>query len=179
MIQVEDIQELHREAMDLAEMASVAKLKGDPENAENLLREAYKKESDSAKMLVDDYDFEPTRSILFRSAASLAMECNDFRGAERLIAFGLSGNPPEEIADELRDLLDKLNIRRHLENDKKASSKTKRELFIGEWLFGSGNYYATTISDKRNGVVVGVGKDPKQSTERAYKAWKKKAKKTE
>jgi len=114
MILVEDIQELHREAMDLAEMAFIAKLKGDLENAENLLREAYKKESDSAKLLVDEYDFEPTRSILFRSAASLAIECNDIRGAERLIAFGLAGNPPEEIAEELRDLLEKVNSKRHI-----------------------------------------------------------------
>ena len=114
MIVVEDIQELHREAMDLAEMAFIAKLKGDPEGAENLLREAYKKESDSAKLLVDEYDFEPTRSILYRSAASLAIECNDVRGAERLIAFGLAGNPPEEIAEELRDLLERVNLQRHL-----------------------------------------------------------------
>ena len=114
MILVEDIQELHREAMDLAEMAFIAKLKGDPESAENLLREAYRKESNSAKLLVDEYDFEPTRSILFRSAASLAIECNDVRGAERLIAFGLAGNPPEEIAEELRDLLEKVNSKRHI-----------------------------------------------------------------
>jgi len=114
MIVVEDIQELHREAMDLAEMAFVAKLKGDPEGAENLLREAYKKESDSAKLLVDEYDFEPTRSILYRSAASLAIECNDVRGAERLIAFGLAGNPPEEIAEELRDLFEVMDSKRRL-----------------------------------------------------------------
>jgi hypothetical protein len=123
MILVEDIQELHKEAMDLAEMAFVAKLKGDPESAENLLREAYKKESDSAKLLVDEYDFEPTRSILFRSAASLAMECNDLQGAEELIAFGLSGNPPEEIAEELRDLLEKVNFQ-----TRKSSKSSRRNI---------------------------------------------------
>jgi len=123
MIVVEDIQELHREAMDLVEMAFIAKLKGDPESAENLLREAYKKESDSAKLLVDEYDFEPTRSILYRSAASLAMECNDLQGAEELIAFGLSGNPPEEIAEELRDLLEKVNFQ-----TRKSSKSSRRNI---------------------------------------------------
>jgi hypothetical protein len=112
---IQNIQELHKEAMDLAEMAFIAKLKGDLKSAENLLIEAYKKESDSAKLLVDEYDFEPTRSILYRSAASLAIECNDVRGAERLIAFGLAGNPPEEIAEELRDLLEKVNSKRHID----------------------------------------------------------------
>jgi len=109
MILAEIIQKLHKTAMDLAEMAYVAKLEGDLKKAEDLLRKAYKKESDSTKLLVDECDFEPTRSILYRSAASLAMECNDLRGAEELIAFGLSGNPPEEIAEELRDLFEKVN----------------------------------------------------------------------
>lgn len=115
MIEVENIQELHKEAMDLAEMAFIAKLKGDYKNSEKFLREAYKKESSSAKLLMDEFSFEPTRSILCRSAASLAIECNDLRGAERLIALGLAGNPPEEIAEELRDLLERVNFQRHLD----------------------------------------------------------------
>ena len=36
--------------------------------------------------------------------------CQEFREAERLIAHGLSGNPPFEIAEELRDLLEKLYL---------------------------------------------------------------------
>jgi hypothetical protein len=32
------------------------------------------------------------------------MECGEAREAERLIAIALSGNPPGEIAEELRDL---------------------------------------------------------------------------
>jgi hypothetical protein len=41
-------------------------------------------------------------------AASLALECGALREAERLIAVALSGNPPEEIAEELRDLLEQV-----------------------------------------------------------------------
>jgi hypothetical protein len=40
-----------------------------------------------------------------RIAAVLAIECNELRDAERLIGRALSGNPPDDIADELRDLL--------------------------------------------------------------------------
>ena len=43
----------------------------------------------------------------YRSAASLALQCQQFREAERLIATALSGNPPVEIAEELRELLEK------------------------------------------------------------------------
>jgi hypothetical protein len=55
--------------------------------------------------VADQLDFEPTRSVLHRSAASLAVECCQLREAERLIGRALAGNPPPDIADELRDLL--------------------------------------------------------------------------
>jgi hypothetical protein len=69
-----------------------------------------------AALLSSKYeDYEPTRSVLLRSAASLAIDCGEFREAERLIAAALSGSPPEEIADELRDLLEQVYFNRHLE----------------------------------------------------------------
>jgi hypothetical protein len=37
----------------------------------------------------------------------LALQCQEYREAERLIATALSGNPPVEIAEELRELLEK------------------------------------------------------------------------
>jgi hypothetical protein len=48
---------------------------------------------------------EPTRSVLHRSAATLALDCGEYREAERLVATALAGNPPEPIANELRDVL--------------------------------------------------------------------------
>ena len=109
------IEELHKEGMHLAEMAIVAKLKGDLERANQLFRQAYENEAQAARLIPDEPSAEPTRSILYRSAASLAIDCNEFREAERLIARGLAGNPPEEIAIELRDLFDKVNFQRHLD----------------------------------------------------------------
>jgi hypothetical protein len=35
----------------------------------------------------------------------LAIACAELREAERLIGRALSGNPPDDIANELRDLL--------------------------------------------------------------------------
>jgi hypothetical protein len=55
--------------------------------------------------VADQFNLEPTRSVLHRSAAALALECSELREAERLIGRALAGNPPEEIANELRDLL--------------------------------------------------------------------------
>jgi hypothetical protein len=109
-----EVSKFHDEAMNLAEMASVARIKGNSEEAIRLLRQAYENEVKAVRMLMDVSSPEPTRSILFRSAASLAIECNELREAEKLIAIGLSGNPPAVIAEELRDLFERVTFERHL-----------------------------------------------------------------
>ncbi|MCO6454150.1 MAG: hypothetical protein J5I93_02440 [Pirellulaceae bacterium] len=106
MTKVAQINLLHEEAMTLAGQAFHADLHGDYSAAEELFRKAFDLERRGAMLLADDTGSEPTRSVLLRSAASLAVDCREFREAERLVAIGLSGNPPHEIADELRDLLE-------------------------------------------------------------------------
>lgn len=110
-----EVRKLHDQAMSLAEAASVAKVRGDLDKAGHLLRQAYEKEREAAQLLAGEPALEPTRSILFRSAASLAIDCNELREAERLIATALSGNPPANIAEELRDLFEQANFGRHLD----------------------------------------------------------------
>ncbi len=90
--------------MEIAERAYVARLKGDKEQAKNLSRQALDYESAAADLMAYT-SIEPTRSVLHRSAASLALNCDELRLAEKLIAIGLAGDPPEEIAHELRELL--------------------------------------------------------------------------
>ncbi len=53
-------------------------------------------------LLVNDYDLESTRSILFKGAACLAINAEMYRAAEQMIGHALSGNPLTEIADELK-----------------------------------------------------------------------------
>ncbi|MBC6433199.1 hypothetical protein FM036_21765 [Nostoc sp. HG1] len=109
------IQELHKQAMDLAEAAFTAKLRGDLKQANQVSRQAFEKESQAAALIANQLDAEPTRSVLHRSAASLAIDCGEFQTAERLIAIALSGNPPQEIAQELKDLFIQINLRPYLE----------------------------------------------------------------
>ncbi len=108
-----EINTLHNQAMDAAGRAFHADIHGDYATAETLFREAFDLERRAA-MLVLDAPAEPTRSVLLRSAASLALGCREFREAERLIAVGLAGNPPAPISDELRDLLETVYFSRHL-----------------------------------------------------------------
>jgi hypothetical protein len=108
------IQTLHQQAMDLAEAAAVARLRGAIEQATQLTRQAFEQETQAANLLAGVLDAEPTRSVLHRSAASLAIECGELRAAERLIATALSGNPPPEIAEELKDLFIQINLSQYL-----------------------------------------------------------------
>ena len=109
-----NITKLHRDAMELADNAAASRRFGHHDRALALTRKAFEMERDAARELEDELQFEPTRSVLHRSAASLALECNEIREAERLVGRALSGNPPDEIAEELRDLLEDVYFRRHL-----------------------------------------------------------------
>jgi len=108
------IQVLHQQAMDLAEAAAVARLRGTSEQAVQLTRQAFEQEIQAAALTATTLDAEPTRSVLHRSAASLAIECGELQVAERLITTALSGNPPPEIAEELKDLFIQINLSQYL-----------------------------------------------------------------
>ncbi|MEH2145748.1 hypothetical protein [Nostoc sp.] len=125
------IQELHQQAMDLAEMAQVAKLRGDFTSASQLSREASEKERLAAELIAGNLEAEPTRSVLHRSAATLAIECSEIHTAERLIAIALLGNPPTDIAEELKDLFVQINIDKYFARRGLAFDKAKLQSFMG------------------------------------------------
>ena len=97
----------HDKAMNLSQDALVLHLKGQT-GFLDLYAQAFEYEQKAALLYVKLLDKEPMRSVLFRSAASLAVECHKFSDAERLIEIGLSGNPPEMIASELRTLQEQI-----------------------------------------------------------------------
>ena len=107
------VRQLHNLAMDFAERAMLAEKEKNYTLYSELNLQAYKLERQAAEAALV-IGKEPTRSILLRSAATLALECKLAREAERLISIALSGEPPNEIAEELRDLLERVNFERHL-----------------------------------------------------------------
>lgn len=96
------VNDLHTKAMDLVEAAMVCRIKGDKGKVAGMIEQAYRNELAAAKLVPEG--FEPTRSVLYRSAASLAIECGFKTVARELITKGLAGDPPDEIAEELRVL---------------------------------------------------------------------------
>jgi hypothetical protein len=96
--------DLHRSAMEFCDQALLARQRGDSDLSRLLFREAFDKESGAASLLKDQRDLEPTRSVLYRSAAELAVECGRFSEAKELVNIALEGSPPEEILEELTEL---------------------------------------------------------------------------
>jgi len=85
--------ELHNEAMRLVQEAILLNIK------------ALEIETRAAMSFFDEKDKEPTRSILFKSAGWIAIKCDMFQQAKDLAMCGLGGNPPDEIREELEEIL--------------------------------------------------------------------------
>ena len=98
------INKIHREAMKLAEFGLLEKMDGNYKIALKFFKDAYNLEKQAAMSVKKNIDNEPTRSILFRSAASLAQNAKLFLEAENMIMKGLDGYPPPKIKLQLRNV---------------------------------------------------------------------------
>lgn len=105
MNKVEQVNQLHEQAMDMAEEMYFAQRKKDVGEIKKWAKSAFDLEQKAAILLVNEYDIEPTRSVLFKSAACLAINAEMYQAAEQMIGFALSGTPPKEIRTELKNLL--------------------------------------------------------------------------
>ncbi|MBW3019928.1 hypothetical protein KY334_01410 [Candidatus Woesearchaeota archaeon] len=96
------IWQLHEKAVDIAENAFIEESKGNLDKAIKLFEKALVLELDAISKLKPNN--EPTRSILYRSATSLAFKAKQFSKAILLIEEGLNENVPIEIRKEFEDL---------------------------------------------------------------------------
>jgi len=95
----------HEEAMDFAEMAFFARRRKEFNNYLKLIQRALNYEKAAARTLRYDFNVEPTRSVLYQSAAFLALNLDEFDEANKLLNEAIEGNPPSIIANEIRELL--------------------------------------------------------------------------
>ncbi len=109
------VRELHDEAMRLAQQAIIQRADDELGQAVELARQAYVLEAQAAEQIPIGTEFEPTRSILFRSAATLAYQAKEYAAAQDLVAAGLRGFPPPQIEDELRVLQSNIGFESHLQ----------------------------------------------------------------
>jgi len=111
---VTTVRELHQEAMRYAQEALVERHRGHTRLAQELAQRAYGLETEAIALVPHDSSSEPTLSILYRSAASLAYQFDDYRTAQQQIVKGLLGSPPPDIENELKDLLRTIDFEQHL-----------------------------------------------------------------
>ncbi len=132
------VRELHANAMKLAQLAMVARHAGESDRAKELTFQAYEYEEKAAHLVPDNQESEPTRSILYRSAASLAHQSKRFRIAQRLVARGLSGYPPLQVERELKNLYEQINFEHHLELNGVVLSNEDVQLSLAGTAVGTG-----------------------------------------
>lgn len=102
--QYEDGEALHAEAMRHANDAMAYRYLGKDDEAHAAFREAWRLERQAAMGLIGDM-LEPSRSILFRSAASLALLCGEVDDAQKLAHLGLGGAPSLRVRESLQTIL--------------------------------------------------------------------------
>ncbi len=100
---------LHTQAMDLAENAFLAQRKGDNTTFVHLSKEAFLLEKAAAMLLQSNLDAEPSRSILFKSAAFLAFDAQEYQACRDMITYTLLGKPDDIIKTEMNQLFEETN----------------------------------------------------------------------
>ncbi len=95
---------LHRQALVLADQAYIACRNGQVEASVELARKALEYEIEAAKRLPPVAGSEPTRSVLYLAAASLAWQAKDYELALELTAQGRTSWTPAEVLAEFDTL---------------------------------------------------------------------------
>lgn len=117
MTENETVRDVHRRAMAVADEADVARRRGETNKIVPLYREAFRLEVQALAMFIAQTrdiapkDKEPTRSILCRSAASLALLIESDDLALKWATKGLEGNPPGDVREELQAIVRQIESR--------------------------------------------------------------------
>ena len=98
------VRELHRQAMELAQDAMIEREQGNATRARQLAAQALPLEVEASSRIEKTVEAEPTRSILYLSAASLALQAEDYDQARQLVQEGLSGFPSPRTEHDLHEL---------------------------------------------------------------------------
>jgi AraC-like DNA-binding protein len=122
---------LHIKAMNIVEAAILDKKAGNEKSALNKMIESLDYEMQAAYAARKDRIGAITVSILFKSAAAIALDIKKYENALHLCNEGMKEKPPAPISDELLEIQHKArqisfkNYREHEENVQRMLEKIK------------------------------------------------------
>ncbi len=119
---------LHDQAMGHATQARLLQAQGQRFEERNCLREAFELASKAASTLADSAAPEPSRAIIHRSAASLAVSLGDIQEARELLLRALAGRPDDRLRWELEDFLNELPIATNSRLDHSKTPPSPKQL---------------------------------------------------
>lgn len=163
------VRELHRQAMHLAQEALVRRESGDLAAARQFAAQALPIEIQAAELIDKAIESEPTRSILFQSAASLAFQAGDYPTAQRLVAEGLSGFPPPKVEQELKELFEQINFDSHLLVRTGALNVAQMQLAIVGQDVGFGRVTYAAFTDRLEAVMSMIRRTVRRLTGEPYR----------
>lgn len=95
---------LHDKAMELVDEAVKATMKGNEITARAFYKDALELEKKAIAHFSTAEEDELYKNIRIRSAAAMALRCEDFQETRHLIALSLQHNPPDFIVEQLNDI---------------------------------------------------------------------------
>lgn len=142
---------LHHQAMEFVDQAMLEQRAGNQESAIKLFERATEYELAAIDSMSEPA--EPTYSVLHRSAASMAMNANQLRQAERIINKALAQNPHPEIADEMRELLERIYFQWNLERNSATMARGCLELSLAGPSVGYGIVHSKELIRRINSTI--------------------------
>ncbi len=139
--------------MALAQEALIYRERGELDAARKLASQALPLEIEAASLVSKEISSEPTRSILYQSAASLAFQAGDYAAAQRLVAEGLAGYPPPRVEGELKDLFEQINFESHLVVRNEPLRSSEVQLSISGESVGFGRVAYSAFEDRLRAFV--------------------------
>lgn len=112
--EAEDIAHLHDEAMRHADEAHAARRRQELGRAQKEAVHAFRLETQAALAFAAEHRLQPSRGILFRSAAALALDAGLLDQAEYLARQAVEESPPEDVVEDAEDILTEASERRRL-----------------------------------------------------------------
>lgn len=155
--------------MALAQEALIRRESGDSDMARELAARALPLEIEAAGLIDETIESEPTRSILYQSAASLAFQAGEYSTAQRLVAKGLSGYPPPRAEQELKDLYEQINFESHLTVRDDPLTSAEMQLSISGDSVGYGRVSYSAFDDRMHAVISMIDRTLQRLTGEPYR----------